>query len=212
MLMIQASLGYSLGLGSIFHQEIFYCMDNSKKWDQLKFVTSNSDKVREASEILGCSLEQVSGLEIEEIQTNDIKKIVMYKARQAYDELNYPVLVEDSSLIFTAWNCLPGTLVKWFEVGVGCHGLLKMLEGFENREAFAVCMVAAFDGQEMLVAKGEKKGEIADSVRGKNGFGWDVIFIPDQQEKTYAEMTSGEKNAISHRRLAFERLNIKLET
>ena len=135
-------------------------------WKQLKFVTSNSDKVREASDILECSLDQVSGLNIDEIQDSDIEKIVAHKAQQAFDELRCPVLVEDSGLIFTAWNGLPGVLVKWFEISVGCHGLLKMLEGFENREAFAVCVAAVFDGQKMLLAKGERRGEIARNTRG----------------------------------------------
>ena len=177
---------------------------------KLKFVTSNEDKVREASDILECSLDQVSGLNIHEIQDSDIKKIVAHKAQQAYDELRCPILVEDSGLIFTAWNGLPGALVKWFEISVGCQGLLKMLEGFENREAFAVCVVAIFDGQKMLIAEGEKKGTISHSTRGKNGFGWDVIFIPEHHKKTYAEMNFKEKNAISHRRMAFEKLNTKI--
>jgi len=89
--------------------------------------------------------------------------------------------------------------------------LLKMLEGFDNREAFAVCVAAVFDGQEMLLAKGERKGEIARSMRGENGFGWDVIFIPEHHEKTYAEMNFNKKNTISHRRLAFEKLNRKIK-
>ena len=177
---------------------------------KLKIVTSNEDKVREASDILECSLDQVSGLNIHEIQDSDIKKIVAHKAQQAFDELRCPILVEDSGLIFTAWNGLPGALVKWFEISVGCQGLLKMLEGFENREAFAVCVVAIFDGQEMLIAEGEKKGTISHSTRGKNGFGWDVIFIPEHHKKTYAEMNFKEKNAISHRRMAFEKLNTKI--
>ena len=180
-------------------------------WKKLKFVTSNSDKVREASDILECSLDQVSGLNIDEIQDSDIEKIVARKAQQAFDELRCPVLVEDSGLIFTAWNGLPGALVKWFEISVGCHGLLKMLEGVDNREAFAGCVAAVFDGQEMLLAKGERKGEIARSMRGDNGFGWDVIFIPEHHEKTYAEMNFNEKNAISHRRRAFEKLNRKIK-
>ena len=180
-------------------------------WEKLKFVTSNTDKVREASDILECSLDQVSGLNIDEIQDSDIEKIVSHKAKQAFDELRCPVLVEDSGLIFTAWNGLPGALVKWFELSVGCHGLLKMLEGFDNREAFAVCVAAVFDGQEMLLAKGERKGEIARSMRGDNGFGWDVIFIPEHHEKTYAEMNFNKKNTISHRRLAFEKLNRKIK-
>ena len=179
-------------------------------WKKLKFVTSNSDKVREASGILECSLDQVSGLNIDEIQASDIKQIVIHKAQQAFDELRCPVLVEDSGLSFTAWNGLPGPLIKWFEISVGYPGLLKMLEGFESREAFAVCMAVVFDGQEMLLARGERRGEIARSTRGKNGFGWDVIFIPEHHEKTFAEMNFDEKNAISHRRMAFEKLNIKI--
>ena len=158
-----------------------------------------------------CSLDQVSGLNIDEIQASDIKKIVPHKAKQAFDALRCPVLVEDSGLIFTAWHGLPGALVKWFEISVGCHGLLKMLEGFENREAFAVCVAVVFDGQEMLLAKGERRGEIARSMRGENGFGWDVIFIPEHHEKTYAEMNFNKKDTISHRRLAFEKLNRKIK-
>ena len=63
-------------------------MGNESRWNQLKFVTGNSNKVREASKILGCRLEQVSTLMIHEIQTHDINKIVEHKARQAYEELH----------------------------------------------------------------------------------------------------------------------------
>ena len=185
-------------------------MSNAGWWKQLKFVTGNANKVQEASKILGCPLEQVSTLMIHEIQTHDINKIVEHKARRAYEELKCPVLVEDSGLIFAAWNGLPGALVKWFEINVGCEGMLKMLEGFENREAFAVCMTAVYNGEEMCVTKGEVRGKISDSVRGKNGFGWDTIFIPDRHEHTYAEMSFSEKNAISHRRQAFEKLKKKI--
>ena len=181
-------------------------MHGESIFKKLKFVTSNADKVREASEILGHPLEQVSSVAVHEIQTHDPAEIVKHKARQAYEELKCPVLVEDSGLIFTAWNGLPGALVKWFEVSVGCEGLLRMLDGFGDREACAVCVVAVFDGREIRMAKGEVRGSIADHVRGNNGFGWDVIFIPEGYENTFAEMKPSEKNAISHRRQAFESL------
>ena len=180
-------------------------------WKKLKFVTSNADKVREASCILESPLDQVSGLEIDEIQASDVRKVVAHKAQQAFDKLKCPVLVEDSGLSFTAWNGLPGALIKWFEISVGCQGLLKMLEGFENREAFAVCVAAIFDGQKMLLGEGEIRGKISLSIKGVNGFGWDVIFIPDHHEKTFAEMNFREKNAISHRRVAFEKLNMTIK-
>jgi non-canonical purine NTP pyrophosphatase (RdgB/HAM1 family) len=180
-------------------------------WKNLKFVTGNTDKILEASDIMECSLEQVSNLDIDEIQASDVRKVVTHKAQQAFSKLKCPVLVEDSGLIFTAWNGLPGALIKWFEISVGCQGLLKMLEGFENREAFAVCVVAIFDGQEMFLAEGEIRGKISLSIRGVNGFGWDVIFIPDHYEKTFAEMNFREKNAISHRRIAFEKLKMTIK-
>jgi non-canonical purine NTP pyrophosphatase (RdgB/HAM1 family) len=181
-----------------------------KNFGPLKFVTSNADKLREATDILGFSLDQVSSLKIDEIQSDDINKIVIHKAKKSYDIIKFPVLVEDSGLFFTAWNGLPGPFIKWFEASVGCHGLLKMMEGFENRKALAVCFVAIFDGKELIIGKGEVHGEIASSIRGENGFGWDVIFIPERHEKTYAEMVSSEKNLISHRRLAFEDLKKKI--
>ena len=176
-------------------------------WKKLKFVTGNLDKVREASDILECPLDHVPGVKIDEIQASDINKIVAHKAEQAFNKIKCPILVEDSGLIFSAWNGLPGALIKWFEISVGCDGLLKMLEGFENREASAVCVAAVFDGQRMILTKGERRGVISQSIRGENGFGWDVIFIPEQYDKTYAEMDFNQKNAISHRRMAFEKLN-----
>jgi XTP/dITP diphosphohydrolase len=181
-----------------------------KNLRQLKFITSNAGKVREATDILGFSLDQIASLKIDEVQSDDISQIVIHKAKQSYDIIKLPVLVEDSGLIFTAWNGLPGPFIKWFETSVGCHGLLKMMEEFENRKALAVCFVAIFDGKELIVGKGEVRGEIASSIRGENGFGWDVIFIPDRHEKTNAEMVSSKKNLISHRRLAFEDLKKKI--
>jgi non-canonical purine NTP pyrophosphatase (RdgB/HAM1 family) len=177
---------------------------------QLKFVTSNADKVREATDIMGFSLNQVSSLKIDEVQSDDISKIVIHKAKQSYDIVNLPVLVEDSGLFFSAWNGLPGPFIIWFETSVGCQGLLKMIEGFENRKALAVCFVAIFDGKEMIIGKGEVRGKIASSIIGGNGFGWDVIFIPEGHKKTFAEMAPSEKNLISHRRLAFEDLKKKI--
>ena len=71
-----------------------------KNFGPLKFVTSNADKLREATDILGFSLDQVSSLKIDEIQSDDINKIVIHKAKKSYDIIKLPVLVEDSGLFF----------------------------------------------------------------------------------------------------------------
>jgi XTP/dITP diphosphohydrolase len=82
-----------------------------------------------------------------------------------------------------------------------------MLESFDNRKAVAICYVALQKSpNEVLVAEGQVTGAIAETVRGENGFGWDVIFIPDGEERTFAEMSAEEKNRISHRRMAFQKL------
>jgi len=181
-------------------------MNSQTVFQNIKFVTGNPNKVREAGEILGVTLEQVSLPELHEIQTHDLAKIIQDKTLQAYKAVNGPVLVEDSGLVFSAWNGLPGALVKWFEATVGCGGLLKMLEPFDDREAFALCYVGYHDGKDIVTAKGMVKGRVADRLRGSNGFGWDTLFIPEGHDRTYAEMSAQEKNSISHRRKAFEAL------
>ena len=173
--------------------------------ENLKFVTGNSNKIREAQDILGFDLDHAE-IDLEEIQTYDIQTAVTAKVNQAWETLQCPVMVEDSGLIFTSWNGLPGALVKWFEKTVGCDGVLRMLKDFDNREAFAVCMVAIHDGKEVRIAEGRVQGQVSETMKGDNGFGWDVIFIPDGHSRTYAEMDHKEKNAISHRRLAYEEI------
>ena len=179
-------------------------------FSQFKFVTGNPNKAKEAGDILGIPLEQVEVADLFEIQTQDLYELVSHKAQQAYDALRCPILVEDSGLVFHAWKGLPGALVKWFETTVGCEGMLKMLQSFDNRRARAICCLAIHDGKNIQVVRGEVEGTIANEIRGGNGFGWDVLFIPKGHEKTYAEMSSTEKNAISHRKRALERLKALL--
>ena len=178
--------------------------------EKFKFVTGNPNKVREAGEILNLALESVKIEELVEIQTPDLEEVIRHKAREAYDNLKCPVMVEDSGLVFRAWNGLPGALVKWFEETVRCQGMLKMIDGFSDREATAICCFALYDGKDLQVARGEVKGTISKNVQGNNGFGWDVIFIPEGYEQTYAEMSPDEKNAISHRKRALDKLKIMI--
>lgn len=181
-------------------------MENKFIFEDLTFVTGNPNKVREASEILGFSLNQCEVDGLIEMQTSDVSELVVHKLNQAYETIGNPVLVEDSGLIFKDWNGLPGALVKWFEKSVGCAGMIKMLDNFSNREAIAVCCMAVRFGNTIKVAKGEAHGTIAFEEHGSNGFGWDTIFVPEGKEQTFAQMEPKEKNAISHRKKAFEEL------
>jgi XTP/dITP diphosphohydrolase len=113
-------------------------------------------------------------------------------------------------LEFIAWNGLPGSLIKWFLESVGTEGILSMLENEKNRKAIAKTSIGFFDGIKTHLFTGTISGTISKNVQGVSGFGWDPIFIPDGYDKSFAEMTSVEKNAISMRRLALEQMKLEL--
>ncbi len=165
------------------------------------FVTSNPNKIREAAEILGVELHGIA-LDLPELQSLDLAQVAVAKAASAREALNNPdspVLVEDSGLVFEAWNGLPGALTKWFLESVGNEGLLKMLSAESDRSARAVCAVAVAtaDGS-VCDFTGVVEGEIPLEPRGDGGFGWDPIFVPKGSSLTYAELGLG-KQKDSHR-------------
>jgi XTP/dITP diphosphohydrolase len=84
--------------------------------------------------------------------------------------------------------------------------LLKNLEGKSDRSARFVTLICLKTADKTLFFEGEIKGSIADAPRGDKGFGYDPVFIPEGETRTFAEMTSEEKNAISHRKNAVAKL------
>ena len=172
------------------------------------FVTSRAEKAQEA-ERLGFRIERLD-LDLPEPQALDPSEIVEAKARVAYRMLSRPVLVEDSGLSIRAWGGFPGALVKWLEKSAGVGTLARMLDGFPDRAATAICAIAFCDGADVLTSRGESHGSIAQAPRGDRGFGWDVLFLPEGSDRTFAEMTGAEKDRVSHRRRAWEALSQKL--
>jgi len=169
---------------------------------RLLFATTNANKLREARGILGVEIEGVS-LDLPEPQALDVAEVAAAKAlaaREALGRPDAPVLVEDSGIVFGAWNGLPGALTKWFLGSVGNEGMLRMLAGEPDRSARAVCAVAVAlpDGDAPRVFVGEVAGSVAEAPRGAGGFGWDPIFVPEGGAETYAELGS-RKHLDSHR-------------
>lgn len=174
--------------------------------DQLVFVTSNLGKLREAEAVLGCKLEH-RALELDEIQSLDLEAIVRRKALEAFRRLEAPVLVEDTSLELTALAGFPGPLVRWLLASVGAAGICRIAASFGDASATARCIALATDGVDEAVGVGSLSGTIVRRPRGRRGFGWDSTFAPEGGGgRTFAEMDAAEKNAISHRRRAFEAL------
>lgn len=151
------------------------------------FITGNQNKADYLSRQLGINLEHEK-VDLDEIQESDPKKLLEHKLQQAFVAINKPVLVEDVSLSFNALNGLPGPYIKWFIDDAGGEACCRMLDGFDDRGAEAVCTFGYFDGERMEFFQNRAKGTIAEHPRGENGFGWDLIFINDGYTITRAEM------------------------
>ena len=145
-------------------------------------------------------------LDLDEIQ-GTIEEVTINKAKAAANILQGPVLVEDTCLGFEAFNNLPGPYIKWFVKSIGLSGLVDMLYKFENKGANAICTFGYCEGPnaEVKLFQGVTKGNIVDS-RGPTDFGWDSVFEPEGFDQTYAEMDKKNKNTISHRFRALDKL------
>lgn len=146
---------------------------------EVTFITGNQDKADYLGRLIGMPIKHHK-IDIDELQSVDLKEVIEHKARQAYETLKTPVLVEDVSLEFNALNKLPGTFIKFFVDYTGLEATCRMLDGFSDRSAVAKCMYGYFDGNELKLFEGSASGIIADHPSdGKMGFGFDPIFIPD---------------------------------
>lgn len=171
----------------------------------VNFITGNANKLREVKAILEPAIQVDSqALDLIEVQ-GTVEEVTLDKCRRAADLVGGPVLVEDTCLCFNALNDLPGPYIKWFLTSIGLDGLNNLLAAYEDKSAKAICTFAysAGPGHEPLLFQGVTDGKIVPP-RGPAVFGWDSVF--EYQGQTYAEMDKVEKNKISHRFKALEKL------
>ena len=172
---------------------------------KIYFVTGNKNKLREAQAMWP----EIEGMEIDldEIQEMDGRKIIEAKLKEAIKEKpGIPLMVEDQSLAIDGMNGLPGPLIKWFVESMSLEGIAKLAESMGNKTCEAKTIIGYADEKgEINYFEATIKGKIV-SPRGSIGWGWDFIFQPEGFEKTFAEMTMEEKNKLSMRRLAIEKL------
>jgi non-canonical purine NTP pyrophosphatase (RdgB/HAM1 family) len=177
---------------------------------KLLFVTGNPLKVEQIAKYLRFPVDHIK-LELDEIQAPNLATVIKDKALRAYALVGKPVLVEDTGLFFNALNGMPGPFIKWFLGGVGNEKLTKMLDGFSDRSAIAETCFALCDETGIHIFSGACEGSIARIPRGTTRFGWNPIFIPEGESKTWAEMEEAEKPFNSMRQLALEKLQVYLE-
>ena len=167
---------------------------------RLAFVTSNPGKVEEARkylEPLGIEVYQLR-FEYPEIQADTLEEVAEYGVMWLAERIKEPFFLDDSGLFIEALRGFPGVYSAYVYKTLGIGGILKLLAGESNRRAYFKSVIAYWNG-ELHVFTGRVDGEITTEPKGSGGFGFDPIFKPRGFDKTFAEMTTNEKNRISHR-------------
>jgi XTP/dITP diphosphohydrolase len=167
----------------------------------IRFVTTNDGKFREVSQLMaasGIALERMDRA-YPEVQADSLEDVVAYGLEILAAEIDGDFFVDDSGLFIDALNGFPGVYSSHAFRKIGIAGLLCLMHSLEDRRAHFETVVGLRRQGETHVVKGTCPGTIAEAARGFNGFGFDPIFIPAGQATTFAEMTTEEKNAVSHR-------------
>jgi len=188
----------------------------------LIIASSNKGKIQEIKEILkkyklNIMSQKEAGVDIEVDEDGSTFMENAYKKAYEIYKLKKDsiVMADDSGLMVDALDGAPGIYSARF---AGEHGnseknnekLLELLKGvpFEKRKAKFVCaIVLIIDNKTVIRAQGEVYGYITEEARGKDGFGYDPLFHVPEYNKTFAEITSDEKNTISHRARALKKLS-----
>jgi XTP/dITP diphosphohydrolase len=178
------------------------------------FATNNAHKMGEVSTILDSKFELIG---LKDIGCFDDIPETMYtiegnavqKARYVWDTFGLDCIADDTGLEVEALNGAPGVYSARY-AGEECiaenniQKLLKELDGVQNRRArFKTVAALILDGRVHLF-EGVINGRILTEKKGTDGFGYDPVFVPDNCENSFAEMAAEQKNAISHRALAFK--------
>lgn len=167
----------------------------------LWFVTGNTGEVREVQALIPDV--QRLDLDLPELQELDPHQVITAKLVEARKHHTGALLVEDTSLMLDGMGGLPGPFIKWFITAVGLEGVYALSKTFGARATARTLLGYSDETNTMHFFEGSLSGMVV-SPRGTSGFGWDAIFQPDGQEKTFAEMTAEEKNRFSMRRMAVE--------
>jgi len=176
----------------------------------LRFITGNKNKFEEVKSILdNVELKQLN-IDLPEIQDIDAHKIIRKKLTSALKHKKGEFIVEDTSLYIDCLNGLPGPLIKWFLQTIGNGGLYEIAKNM-GREAEAKTIIGyARSEKEIYFFEGTVSGKIVEP-KGDSNFGWDPIFQPERFSESFAEMSKEQKNKISMRRKALEKLKVFLE-
>ena len=158
---------------------------------ELFFASSNEHKFQEAERILANLGMQINLFKttLQEIQSNNLNDIAEKKAINAYDLIQKPVIIEDDGLFINVLDGFPGPYSSYVYDTIGNKGIMDLLENSKVRDAKFVSIIAYCDSDcDVKLFESSIPGKIS-SVIEKGGWGYDPIFIPDGESKTYATVS-----------------------
>lgn len=161
---------------------------------EIVFVTHNKGKVAFAQKCFTNTKLEVCDFELIEPRSDDIKEIVTEKVKQAYELVKKPCIAQDSGFFIDALNGFPKCFVNFTLETLGIEGVLKLMNGIQNRKcAFKECL-AYYDGKEIKYFDGNHEGELSEEILGVDAEEkWSdlwYIFKPYGYNLTLAEMTN----------------------
>ena len=180
------------------------------------FATNNAHKLSEVQAVLGEGFELVTprmcGVEEEIPETAEtLEGNARQKAHYLYERTGLDCFADDTGLEVEALGGAPGVhsaryATDGHDTAANNRLLLKNLTGEENRRARFRTVICLIEGGEEHLFEGIVEGRIIDHETGTEGFGYDPLFVPEGFDRTFAEMSADEKNAISHRGRAVRKL------
>jgi XTP/dITP diphosphohydrolase len=173
---------------------------------KLTLVTSNRGKLEEfRSALAPLDVEvQHSEEECDEIQADTLREVVLSCLDQLEAKRLKDIVIDDSGLFVHALDGFPGVYSSYVLRTIGMDGILRLLDGKDDRSAHFECCIGASLGGRRLTVTGRSEGTIAAAPSGTGGFGFDPIFVPSGFYRTFAEISITEKNGISHRGRAIQ--------
>ena len=180
---------------------------------KLKVITSNPGKVAEfqrAFADMGIEMEHLR-LPYDEIQTSELEEVVEKGMAEIRAKGVRDFIIDDSGMFVNALKGFPGVYSAYGQKTIGNAGILKLMEGVEDRSAVFKCCIGCDIGGRTIIVTGTCDGVILDAPRGDGGFGYDPIFSPDGK-RSFAEIGIEEKNRMSHRGNAIELLRRELQS
>lgn len=182
---------------------------------KIVFATGNLNKLKEIQAILTqyeiLSLKDIGCTEEIPETADTIKGNAILKAKYVKEHYGYDCFADDTGLEVDALNGAPGVYSARYageakNADNNMNKLLQELANKDNRKAHFTTVIAFIQGEEVFTFEGIVKGSITTEKIGDGGFGYDPIFQPEGYQKTFAQLTGSEKNAISHRGLAVQQL------